>query len=130
MNMRYNVEIGEVKSLRWLANMFPYTKNPKDETDKMTNAIHTYCTNGADAIEQLHYKYYTGKLPEVLCYCCRKKVPYTILSREKTDNVRGTDYTYEENFAICNECGEEVMVPGIEDENEEYLMRLVNGEGK
>lgn len=46
-------EIGEVKSLRWLANMFPFTKVPKDETDKMTNAINVYCTAGADKIEEL-----------------------------------------------------------------------------
>ena len=45
-------EIPEVKSLRWLANMFPYTENPKDETDKMSNAIHIYCTAGANKIEE------------------------------------------------------------------------------
>lgn len=48
-----NKEIPEVKSLRWLANMFPYTENPEDDTDRMTNAIHIYCTAGADKIEEL-----------------------------------------------------------------------------
>lgn len=46
-------ETGEVKSLRWLANMFPFTKDPKDETDKISNAINIYCTAGADKIEEL-----------------------------------------------------------------------------
>lgn len=46
-------EIPEVKSLRWLANMFPYVDHPQDETDKISNAIHLYCTAGADKIEQL-----------------------------------------------------------------------------
>ena len=46
-------EIVEVKSLRWLANMFPYTENPQDNTDKMSNAIHLYCTASADKIEEL-----------------------------------------------------------------------------
>ena len=46
-------EIQEVKSLRWLANMFPLTIPPKDEADKMANAIHAYCTAGADQIEAL-----------------------------------------------------------------------------
>ena len=46
-------EIPEVKSLRWLANMFPLTDNPQDETDKMSNAIHLYCTAGANKIEEL-----------------------------------------------------------------------------
>lgn len=43
----------EAKSLRWLANMFPLTKVPLDETDKISNAIHVYCTAGAQKIEQL-----------------------------------------------------------------------------
>ena len=47
------IELAEVKSLRWLANMFPYTENPQDDTDKMSNAIHVYCTAGADKIEEL-----------------------------------------------------------------------------
>lgn len=51
-------EIPEVKSLRWLANMFPYTEKPKDETDKISNAIHIYCTAGADKIEELANREY------------------------------------------------------------------------
>lgn len=43
----------EARSLRWLANMFPLTKVPLDETDKISNAIHVYCTAGAQKIEQL-----------------------------------------------------------------------------
>lgn len=46
-------EIPEVKSLRWLANMFPWVDNPQDDADKMSNAIHLYCTAGADKIEEL-----------------------------------------------------------------------------
>ena len=46
-------EIPEVKSLRWLANMFPWTDNPKDEADRISNAIHLYCTAGANKIEEL-----------------------------------------------------------------------------
>ena len=46
-------EIPEVKSLRWLANMFPFVKEPKDDEDRISNAIHLYCTAGADKIEEL-----------------------------------------------------------------------------
>lgn len=46
-------EIPEAKSLRWLANMFPWTENPQDETDRMTNAIHVYATAGADKIDAM-----------------------------------------------------------------------------
>lgn len=48
-----NKEISEVKSLRWLANMFPYIENPQDDTDKMMNTIHVCCTVGADKIVEL-----------------------------------------------------------------------------
>ena len=33
--------------------MFPYIEKPKDDTEKMNNAIHVYATRGADKIEQL-----------------------------------------------------------------------------
>lgn len=46
-------DIPEAKSLRWLANMFPWTKNPQDDTDRMTNAIHVYAEAGANKIDAL-----------------------------------------------------------------------------
>ena len=46
-------KIGEVKSLRWLANMFPWTDDIEDETDKISNCIHLYASAGADKIESL-----------------------------------------------------------------------------
>lgn len=46
-------ESQETKSLRWLANMFPFTENPEDEGDKMCNAIHVYAKAGADKINEL-----------------------------------------------------------------------------
>jgi hypothetical protein len=60
------VSAPEVKSLRWLANMFPYTEHPEDEADKITNAIHVYTTAGANKIEMLQniigMKMESGKL--------------------------------------------------------------------
>lgn len=53
INLCKSNEMQEVKSLRWLANMFPYNENPQDEVDKMSNAIHVYCSAGADKIEEL-----------------------------------------------------------------------------
>lgn len=49
-------EIPEVKSLRWLANNFSFTKNPKEDADKLSNAIHVYRKAGADKIEELQAK--------------------------------------------------------------------------
>lgn len=45
-------EIPEAKSLRWLAVQFPFTEDAKDDIDRMTNAIHVYCTAGADKIDE------------------------------------------------------------------------------
>lgn len=42
-----------VKSLRWLANMFPFTEKAESQTDKMSNCIHVYSTAGADYITTL-----------------------------------------------------------------------------
>ena len=60
-------EVKEAKSLRWLANMFPLTKVPFDETDKMSNAIHIYCKNAADKLEALQEE------NEMLLELCRHK---------------------------------------------------------
>jgi polyhydroxyalkanoate synthesis regulator phasin len=49
-------EIGEAKALRWLANMFPFIDEPKDNDDKINNIINLYCTAGADKIEELNEK--------------------------------------------------------------------------
>lgn len=60
-------EVREAKSLRWLVNMFPLTKVPLDETDKMSNAIHIYCKNAADKLEALQEE------NEMLLELCRHK---------------------------------------------------------
>ena len=54
----------EAKSLRWLANMFPFTENPEDEGDKMCNVIHVYAEAGADKINELQET--IDKLKELL----------------------------------------------------------------
>ena len=43
-------------SLRWLANMFPEVTKPEDESDKLSNVIHRYCTAGADLIDKFTNK--------------------------------------------------------------------------
>ena len=57
------------------------------------------------------------KRSEVLCWNCRKKVMYTIKARKELQNIKGIDYQYNEMYAVCDECHEEIMVPGLDDEN-------------
>ena len=47
-------DIPEAKSLRWLAMQFPYVENPKDDIDRLSNAIHIYASRGSDCIDRLH----------------------------------------------------------------------------
>lgn len=42
-----------VRSLRWLANNFPWNDKPADNADRMFNAINLYCSVGATKIEEL-----------------------------------------------------------------------------
>lgn len=62
-----------------------------------------------------------GRNRKVLCWNCRKKVPYTIRSRKEARNIKGIDYLYDEKYAVCDECGEEITVPGLDDANEREI---------
>lgn len=61
------------------------------------------------------------KRDELLCWKCRKLVPYSINHRKRVRTIYGKDYEYPERFGQCNICGEEVTVPGLTDENERIL---------
>lgn len=65
-----------------------------------------------------------GGQQQVLCWNCRKKTEYTIKSRESVRTINDNDYTYNEQYAVCNTCGEEVMVPGLSDTNERNIDNL------
>lgn len=52
MEDRYS-EVPEAKSLRWIANNFPWIDDPKDDIERMNNAIHLYTSRGADLIDKL-----------------------------------------------------------------------------
>lgn len=58
---------------------------------------------------------------KVLCCNCRKCVTYTIKVRKETRNIKGIDYLYDEKYAVCAECGEEITIPGLDDENEREI---------
>lgn len=83
-NINNKQEIPEANNLRWLANMFPFIKDAKDETDKMSNAINVYCTAGADKIEELSNKD-VGKYKVVtLCGITKFKSKFEEIKRELT----------------------------------------------
>lgn len=60
-------------------------------------------------------------LHEVLCWNCRKRVPYRIKARKDERIIKGVAYSFDEKYALCEKCGEEITVPGLDDENERQI---------
>ena len=85
MNKNNKKEIPEVKSLRWLANMFPFTKNPKGDTAIISNTINVYCTAGADKIEEL----LADRKYDVITLCGSTKFKDTFMEMEKELTMAG-----------------------------------------
>ena len=65
---------------------------------------------------------------ELLCSNCRKKVSYQLLKRPAKALIKNVEITYEEYYGVCDECKEELYVPGLEDRNEEMVEELYRRE--
>lgn len=57
----------------------------------------------------------------LLCWKCQKIVSYTVSSRKRIRNIGECRYEYMEKYGTCDICGEEISVPGLDDENERLL---------
>lgn len=66
-------------------------------------------------------------MAKVLCGNCRKITDYTLHSRVASHEIRGKEIIFREKYATCNECGDEVTVPGLDDENTKELESVYNG---
>lgn len=51
------------------------------------------------------------------CYECRKDVAYTVRKRKESDRIRGREYEYVRECAVCDECGAELYVGELNDSN-------------
>lgn len=72
----------------------------------------------------------TSYLDKVLCAECKELVTYKIRTRKTNRVVNGISYEFNEREAICDCCGQLVIVPGLDDDNEsafEQLYREKNG---
>ena len=58
-----------------------------------------------------------GKERTQFCTECRKETGYIIKKGQYTCCIRGKEYTFDVAEAICEECGEEVNLPGLMDRN-------------
>ena len=51
------------------------------------------------------------------CTICRKNTEYTLQKQNITKTIKDKQYTFSITSAICNECGEEINIPGLIDKN-------------
>lgn len=66
-------------------------------------------------------------MEKTLCCKCRRVTEYTIHSRVASHEINGIVVQFNEEYATCNECGNEVTVPGLDDKNCQELERVYNG---
>lgn len=61
------------------------------------------------------------KIRTQFCIECRKKTEYKIEKTQCTYCIRGKEYTFDILKAVCEECGEEVNLPGLMDNNAKQI---------
>ena len=66
-------------------------------------------------------------MAKILCCTCRKPTDYTLRSRATSHEVDGKEIIFREKYATCNECGSEVTVPGLDDDNTREPESVYNG---
>lgn len=52
-----------------------------------------------------------------LCTACRKETNFTLQKRNINKKIKDKEYTFYITVAICDECGEEMSIPGLIDRN-------------
>lgn len=65
---------------------------------------------------------------KLLCWKCRKLVPYSVYSRKRIRTVFDKKYEYTERYGKCDICHEEITVPGLDDENEQVFDAILRSE--
>lgn len=69
-------------------------------------------------------------MAKTLCGNCRKVTDYTLHSRVASHGINGINgmfVQFNEEYATCNECGNETTVPGLEDKNCQELDNVYHG---
>jgi uncharacterized protein with PIN domain len=53
----------------------------------------------------------------IMCEHCRELVSYKVFTRDVNEEVDGVFINYTEEYAVCNNCNEEIYVGEIHDKN-------------
>jgi len=64
-------------------------------------------------------------MKKTFCENCRREVGYTVEIEIIKTKVKGKEYEYCGLKAVCWECGSEVFIPDIEEENLKIFNRLI-----
>ena len=59
----------------------------------------------------------TEKTRRDFCIECRKETEYVLQKKNIVKNIRDKDYTFVITTAVCTECGSEMSIPGLIDQN-------------
>ena len=51
------------------------------------------------------------------CITCRKDTEYILQKRNIKKSIKDVEYTFSITVAVCDECGEEMSIPGLIDKN-------------
>ena len=51
------------------------------------------------------------------CTTCRKETEYTLKKKSIVKGIKNVEYTFSITVAVCDECGEEMSIPGLIDRN-------------
>ena len=109
----------EEKSLRWLVNMFPFVNEPKDETDKISNAINTYCTAGADLIDK-----FTNRKYQVVTLCGSTKFKDEFIEMQKILTLQGNIIL---TVGLFGHSGDnEVWEPGVKEKMDDMHKQRID----
>lgn len=65
---------------------------------------------------------------ELLCCDCGKRSSYHIYKRPARTVIKDLEIEYEEFYGVCDQCKEELYVPGLDDQNEEEIERIYRKE--
>ena len=66
-------------------------------------------------------------MAKAICGNCRKVTDYTLHSRISSREMNGMFVQFSEKYATCNDCGYEVKVQGIDDENAREFESVCDG---
>ncbi|MBE5935900.1 MAG: DUF4065 domain-containing protein [Lachnospiraceae bacterium] len=58
-----------------------------------------------------------GEMRKVFCVQCQKETSYSIINKKYKQCIKGKEYLFDISGALCNECGEEMNIPGLLDSN-------------